>query len=77
MQGVGFRVTAREIACTHDVTGWVRNEADGTVSMEVEGDAHDVDGYLQALSAAMNTLVTGSDRQSIDPVGESGFEIRK
>src|SRR5262245_4151279 len=31
VQGVGFRVTARAIADEFAVSGWVRNEPDGTV----------------------------------------------
>ena len=31
VQGVGFRATAREIAADFAVTGWVRNQPDGTV----------------------------------------------
>lgn len=76
VQGVGFRATARHIAREHSVSGWVRNDADGSVTMEVEGDEGDVDCYLLALSSAMNTLITGAERVTIDPIGTSGFEIR-
>ena len=76
VQGVGFRATARQIAREHTVSGWVRNDADGSVTMEVEGDEGDVDGYLAALSGAMNALISGAERVPIDPVGEPGFEIR-
>ncbi|NJQ97304.1 MAG: acylphosphatase [Hydrococcus sp. CSU_1_8] len=38
VQGVGFRATARSIALGHGVTGWVRNEPDGSVYVEAEGD---------------------------------------
>lgn len=37
VQGVGFRWTARSEAHSVGATGWVRNEADGTVSMELQG----------------------------------------
>lgn len=76
VQGVGFRATARQIARGRMVSGWVRNEGDGSVQMEVEGDAIEVDRYLLALSEAMSTLIASAERVPIDVVGESEFEIR-
>lgn len=40
VQGVGFRHTAINATSKLGLTGWVRNERDGSVSMEVQG--HDV-----------------------------------
>lgn len=37
VQGVGFRWTAQAEARSVGATGWVKNEADGTVSMELQG----------------------------------------
>jgi len=37
VQGVGFRRTAINAASSLGVTGWVRNERDGSVSMEAQG----------------------------------------
>lgn len=37
VQGVGFRFTAKHLAKSLGLTGWVRNEMDGTVAMEVQG----------------------------------------
>ena len=37
VQGVGFRYTAKYLALSMDLTGWVRNEWDGTVTKEVQG----------------------------------------
>ena len=37
VQGVGFRYTAKYLARSMDLTGWVQNEWDGTVTMEVQG----------------------------------------
>ena len=37
VQGVGFRWTAQHVAHDVRVTGWVRNEGDGSVTMEIQG----------------------------------------
>ena len=37
MQGVGFRWFVREAARRLELPGWVRNESDGSVSLEVAG----------------------------------------
>ena len=38
VQGVGFRATTRELARGLPLTGFVRNEPDGSVRLEVQGD---------------------------------------
>ena len=47
VQGVGFRWTTRRIAQEYEVTGWVRNLADGRVEMQVAGD--DADAFLEGI----------------------------
>ena len=37
VQGVGFRYTAKYLARSLELTGWVKNDWDGTVTMEVQG----------------------------------------
>ena len=37
VQGVGFRWKARSLAGSLGLTGWVKNEWDGSVRMEVQG----------------------------------------
>ena len=42
VQGVGFRWTCREIAHELGMTGWVRNEYDGSVSLAIQGESADI-----------------------------------
>ena len=49
VQGVGFRWRARQAAGALGVTGWVRNNADGSVSMELQGTAEQIDALLLAV----------------------------
>jgi acylphosphatase len=37
VQGVSFRANAQANATSLGLTGWVRNEADGSVTLEIEG----------------------------------------
>ena len=47
VQGVGFRFTAHRMAGRHQLTGYVRNIADGTVEMLAQGPAQDVDDCVR------------------------------
>ena len=49
VQGVGFRWRARQAAYTLGVTGWVRNDYDGAVSMELQGTEEQIDGVILAV----------------------------
>lgn len=47
VQGVGFRFITSSIAAKYHVTGWVRNEYDGSVEIEVQGPEHRVNLFLE------------------------------
>lgn len=47
VQGVGYRDAAVQAAFVHGVAGWVRNRADGTVEMHVQGSPAAVEGFLR------------------------------
>lgn len=38
VQGVGFRWRARQAAKLYGLTGWVRNDWEGSVTMELQGE---------------------------------------
>ena len=46
VQGVKYRATAQREARRRGLTGWVRNEPDGTVLIDVEGDPAAVNAFL-------------------------------
>ena len=49
VQGVGFRRYVRGWARKLDLTGWVRNEADGTVHLVAEGETDALDRLTRLL----------------------------
>ena len=51
VQGVGFRYRARHAAGLFDCTGWVANEWDGSVTMEIQGDEENIDKVLLAIES--------------------------
>jgi acylphosphatase len=46
VQGVGFRYTTRRIASQFPVTGYVRNQPDGTVEAVIQGEEADIQNCL-------------------------------
>lgn len=47
VQGVYFRVYTKKKADDLGLCGWVRNEPDGSVVVEVQGDRSDVDDFVK------------------------------
>jgi acylphosphatase len=50
VHGVGFRITVRQLACGYDVTGMVRNLADGRVELIAEGTRHELKDFLAGIA---------------------------
>lgn len=76
VQGVGFRATARSIAEPRPVTGLVRNEPDGSVWLEAQGQPGDVQAFLDALARTMQgRIVQARHEDRPARVGETGFRI--
>ena len=51
VQGVGFRYHANYSAQLLCLTGWVRNEYDGSVTMEIQGEAANIDKMIELLNS--------------------------
>ena len=77
VQGVFFRDSCRQKACSRGVAGWVANRPDGAVEAVFEGDA----GAVQAMVDWCGQGPRGAEVESVDesteePEGLSGFDIR-
>ena len=51
VQSVGFRYRARHAAELYGCTGWVHNEYDESVSMEIQGTEEAIDQVVLAIEA--------------------------
>jgi acylphosphatase len=49
VQGVGFRWFVKQTANQMKLTGWVQNQWDGSVTMEVQGQEEVLAGFQNAL----------------------------
>ena len=49
VQGVGFRYTVKSLALGFEVTGTVRNLADGRVELAAEGMREELDAFQRAV----------------------------
>jgi acylphosphatase len=57
VQGVGFRMTMQRLARHHGVSGWVRNEPDGSVRSIIGGALDVQKRLLDDLDAALPGLI--------------------
>jgi acylphosphatase len=77
VQGVGFRYRARHAAELYGCTGWVRNEWDGSVTMEIQGTEEAIDNVILAIKRRTYIRIENMDCWMIpvDPE-ERGFKTR-
>jgi acylphosphatase len=78
VQGVGFRVIAARLARGFPVTGWVRNDGDGSVTLEVQGELEALQRFLASLRASRVGSGILDEQQQPAPlsVDDKSFEIR-
>lgn len=50
VQGVGFRYTVKDLARGFDVSGWVKNLADGSVELVLIGEMEEVDSMIHEIT---------------------------
>ena len=72
VQGVGFRYRARHAADLFGCTGWVKNEWDGTVSMEIQGEEQQIDQVILAIERGTYVRIEAMDVKKI-PVAEHEY----
>ena len=69
VQGVFFRDNTQRTAYEHGITGWVRNNADGTVELEASGNE-------QALQKFQAWLKVGPTKAHVTDIKLNELELK-
>ena len=75
VQGVGFRYRASHAADYYGASGWVRNEPDDTVTMEIQGTQEQIDNVIMAIERGTYVKIENMDVKTIQVV-ENGHGFR-
>lgn len=77
VQGVGFRYRARYAASHLGVTGWVKNQWDGSVELEAQGTIEQIDQMLKVINESPYIRIAWIERKEIEIcTRDTGFHIR-
>ena len=74
VQGVGFRYTAKYAARQLGLTGWVYNDYDGSVLMEVQGNPETIEKLISRIEERPFIIIENMDVKEI-PVLENEWEF--
>lgn len=76
VQGVGFRWEAKTLAAQLGLTGWVRNESDGTVTVELQGGEAAVGEFLRVMRMVPRFDITDIHAEELPlSQGETTFRV--
>ncbi|NBV86184.1 MAG: acylphosphatase [Verrucomicrobia bacterium] len=76
VQGVGFRYCVRQLACGFEVSGWVRNLADGRVELQAFGDTKELERFVEAIrDSELKSHIKKEELHQIPFSRARGFEI--
>ena len=77
VQGVGFRYRAYYAAQTLELTGWVENEPDGSVTLEVQGDPAKFVQLFAMIQKSDYIQITDIQEKDLPPEQwERGFSVK-
>ena len=76
VQGVGFRYTAKRLANALGLVGWVKNEYNGTVTLEVQGELASIYRMMEGLNRDIYIDIEWIDSRDIPLKEESCFCVK-
>lgn len=78
VQGIFFRAATKAVADQLGVKGFVKNEADGTVYMEAEGEKHQLEAFLEWCGEGPERAeITGVETHEAELKNYRNFEVIK
>jgi acylphosphatase len=78
VQGVGYRWFAQQSAASLGIAGFVRNERDGSVAGEAEGEEDIVAAFVAALQRGpLHARVDDVATAALPPTGARGFTVAR
>lgn len=78
VQGVGFRMTAQNIARRYPIVGFVQNRPDGSVRLVIEGDPETCRQVVYHIADQMEDFIAERTTETSDATGEfASFDIRE
>lgn len=77
VQSCGFRSLAQQIAKRKGVTGWVQNQHDRSVVMEIQGTQQQINDVIAELDSDSYIRIERMETKWLDPVpDERGFRVK-
>ncbi len=77
VQGVGFRFYTSRLAGKTNITGYVRNLANGSVEVEAEGTESAVAAFVSELKTGpRHASISGFTMERLNPLNYKSFDIR-
>lgn len=77
VQGVFYRSSTQAKARELKLSGWVRNEEDGSVTIEAEGEEQKLEKLIEWCKKGPGAAVVNEvEYEEIEPEGVNGFEVR-
>lgn len=76
VQQVGFRYYSMTFAGENNCTGWVKNNDDGSVEMEIQGTDSQINQVIASLQSIQHIKIKTIDKIEIPLQHESGFHLK-
>jgi len=76
VQGINFRFTAKTLAKKYNLTGWVENNEDESVTLVAEGAEENIEGLINNLKNCFQDNIENIEEKTEKNDGLIGFEIK-
>lgn len=76
VQNIGFRFEIQQRATKYNLTGWARNNEDGSVTCQLQGEQGCIDKTVQELNEIDRITITAIQKKVIPIQEEYDFIIR-